>query len=200
MIMGIAGGTACGKTLVARQIGEQLAKKTVIIGQDSYYLDHADIPFEERTRINYDHPDAFDTRLLIEHLDSLARGEAVEMPVWDYTNHTRAPETEHADPAPVILLEGILVLAIPALREKMNVKIFVDTDADVRFIRRLSRDIRERGRTVESVIDQYVNVVRLMHLEFVEPSKRYADIIVPWGGHNTVAIDFIVTKLRTLLD
>lgn len=200
MLMGIAGGSGSGKTLVARSIGEALGERVVILGQDSYYLDRSDLPYEQRCQINYDHPDAFDTQLLIEHLQALARGEAIEMPVYDYATHLRLPETVHIDPSPVIIVEGILVLAIPALREQLNVRVFVDTDADVRFIRRLSRDLRERGRTVESVIGQYMDIVRLMHLEFVEPSKRYADIIVPEGGYNRIAIDFIVTKLRTLLD
>ncbi len=200
MVMGIAGGTGSGKTLVARSIGDALGRKIVVIGQDSYYLDRSDLPFEERVKINFDHPDAFDHALLCRHIGALANGGAIEMPVYNYAEHTRAAETVHVDPAPVIVVEGILVLAVPAIRDLMNVKVFVDTDADVRFIRRLSRDIRERGRTPDAVIDQYLNVVRLMHLEFVEPSKRYADIIVPEGGYNKVAIDFIVTKLRTLLD
>ncbi|AXA35821.1 MAG: uridine kinase [Candidatus Sumerlaea sp.] len=200
MLLGIAGGTGSGKTLVAKSIGEAVGKQVVILGLDSYYLDRSDLPFEERAKINYDHPDAFDIPLLLEHLHKLMRGEAIEMPVYNYAAHARAPETIHVEPAPIIIVEGILVLAIPALRDMMNVRIFVDTDADVRFIRRLSRDVKERGRSLQSVIDQYLNVVRLMHLEFVEPSKRYADIIVPEGGYNKVAIDFIVTKLKTLLD
>lgn len=200
MLVGIAGGTGSGKTMVARSVGEALSKRIVVLGQDSYYLDHRDLPFSERERINYDHPDAFDHDLLIEHLHRLSSGHTIEMPVYDYATHMRSKETVTVKPAPVIIVEGILVLAIPALRELLNVKIFVDTDADVRFIRRLSRDIRDRGRTPESVIEQYLGVVRLMHLEFVEPSKRYADIIVPEGGYNRIAIDFIATKLRTLLD
>lgn len=199
MIMGIAGGSGSGKTLVARSIGEALQQGIVVIGQDSYYLDQKHLPMEERKKINYDHPDAFDHELLLYHVDCLARGEAVEMPVYDYTTHTRAVETVRIEPAPVIVIEGIMVFVVAALRERMNVKIFVDTDADVRFIRRLMRDVKERGRSLQMVVDQYMNVVRLMHLEFVEPSKRYADIIVPEGGYNKVAIDFIVTKLRTLL-
>lgn len=198
--MGIAGGTGSGKTLVARCIEEALGQHIVVIGQDSYYLDRSELPFSERQKINYDHPDAFDHDLLVSHIQKLMAGEAIEMPIYDYATHTRSKETVRLDPAPVIVIEGILVLAIPALRSLMNVKIFVDTDADVRFIRRLSRDIRERGRTVESVIGQYLDVVRLMHLEFVEPSKRCADIIVPEGGYNKVAIDFIATKLKSLLD
>jgi uridine kinase len=200
MLMGIAGGTGSGKTLVAKSIGEELGGQIVVLGLDSYYLDRAELPFEERAKINYDHPDAFDYPLLLDHLNCLMNGRAIEMPIYNYAMHTRAHETLPVEPAPIIILEGILVLAIPALREVMNVRVFVDTDADVRFIRRLSRDVKERGRSLQSVVDQYLDVVRLMHLEFVEPSKRYADIIVPEGGYNRVAIDFIVTKLRTLLD
>jgi uridine kinase len=199
MILGIAGGTGSGKTLVAKSIEEALGQQIVVLGLDSYYHDRAALPFEERAKINYDHPDAFDCDLLISHLDALGRGEAVEMPVYDYGQHIRSKETIRIEPQPIIVVEGILVLALRQIREKLNVKIFVDTDADVRFIRRLSRDIRDRGRDVRSVIDQYMGVVRLMHLEFVEPSKRYADIIVPEGGYNRIAIDFIVTKLRTLV-
>jgi uridine kinase len=200
MLLGIAGGSGSGKTLVARSIGEAVGKQVVVIGQDSYYLDRSDLPFEERAKINYDHPDAFDTPLLVEHLRRLRNGEPIEMPIYNYAMHARQKETLRVDPAPIIIVEGILVLAIPAIRELLDVKVFVDTDADVRFIRRLTRDVKERGRSLQSVIDQYLNVVRLMHLEFVEPSKRYADIIVPEGGYNKVAIDFIVTKLKTLLD
>jgi uridine kinase len=200
MLLGIAGGSGSGKTLVARSIGEAVGKQVVVIGQDSYYLDRSDLPFEERAKINYDHPDAFDTPLLVEHLRRLRNGEPIEMPIYNYAMHARQKETLRVDPAPIIIVEGILVLAIPAIRELLDVKVFVDTDADVRFIRRLTRDVKERGRSLQSVIDQYLDVVRLMHLEFVEPSKRYADIIVPEGGYNKVAIDFIVTKLKTLLD
>ncbi len=200
MLLGIAGGSGSGKTLVARSIGEAVGKEVAVIGQDSYYLDHSDLPLEERGKINYDHPDAFDTPLLVEHLKKLRAGEPIEMPIYNYALHARQKETIRIDPAPIIIVEGILVLAIPAIRELLDVKIFVDTDADVRFIRRLNRDVRERGRSLQSVVDQYLNVVRQMHLEFVEPSKRYADIIVPEGGYNRVAIDFIVTKLKTLIE
>ncbi len=200
MILGIAGGSGSGKTLVARSIEEEIGQKIVVLGLDSYYLDRADLPFEDRARINYDHPDAFDCALMTRHIRSLMAGEAVEMPVYDYARHLRSAETIRLEPQPIVVVEGILVLAIPQIRDLLTVKIFVDTDADVRFIRRLTRDIRERGRTVQSVVDQYMEVVRLMHLEFVEPSKRYADIIVPEGGYNRIAIDFIVTKLRTLID
>lgn len=200
MLLGIAGGSGSGKTLVARSIGEAVGKQVVVIGQDSYYLDRSDLPYEERAKINYDHPDAFDTPLLVDHLTKLRNGLPIDMPIYNYAMHTRLKETIRVEPAPIIIVEGILVLAIPAIRNLLDVKVFVDTDADVRFIRRLTRDVKERGRSLQSVIDQYQNVVRLMHLEFVEPSKRYADIIVPEGGYNKVAIDFIVTKLKTLLD
>lgn len=200
MVLGIAGGTGSGKTLVARSIGEALGQRISMIGQDNYYLDQSHLPFDVRVRTNYDHPDAFDHDLLVGHIRDLAAGKPVESPVYDYARHQREPRTVRVEPANVIVVEGILALAVPALRDLLDVKIFVDTDADVRFIRRLSRDIRDRGRTPESVIRQYLDVVRPMHLEFVEPSKRYAHIIVPEGGFNTVAIDFIVTKLRTLLD
>lgn len=200
MLLGIAGGSGSGKTLVARSIGEAVGRQVVVIGQDSYYLDRSDLPYEERAKINYDHPDAFDTPLLVEHLTKLRNGLPVDMPIYNYAMHARLKETIRVEPAPIIIVEGILVLAIAAIRNLLDVKVFVDTDADVRFIRRLTRDVKERGRSLQSVIDQYQNVVRLMHLEFVEPSKRYADIIVPEGGYNKVAIDFIVTKLKTLLD
>lgn len=200
MILGIAGGTGSGKTLVARSIGDALGERIALLGLDSYYWDKRDLTLEQRGAINYDHPDAFDVPLITHHIQALAAGEAVATPVYDYATHLRRESTSRVNPAPVIMVEGILVLAIPALRDMLTVKIFVDTDADVRFIRRLKRDIRERGRTPDSVIEQYMSVVRPMHLEFVEPSKRYADIIVPEGGYNTVAIDFIATKLRTLLE
>ncbi|MCX7717008.1 MAG: uridine kinase [Candidatus Sumerlaeaceae bacterium] len=199
MIMGIAGGTGSGKTMVAEAIANALGQRVAMLGLDSYYHDRKHLSVEERQRVNYDHPDAFDIALLLDHIERLTRGDAVDMPVYDYASHGRLDRTQRVEPAPVIIVEGIMVLALAQLRERLTVKIFVDTDADVRFIRRLARDIRERGRTPESVIEQYLSVVRPMHLEFVEPSKRYADIIVPEGGMNTVAIDFIVTKLRTLL-
>jgi uridine kinase len=200
MLMGIAGGTGSGKTLVARSIGEALNQRIVVIGQDSYYIDHAKMAVEDCARINYDHPDAFDHELLMGHLKQLTAGTAIDMPVYDYARYARSKTTTRIEPAAVVIVEGILVLAHSALRDLLDVKIFVDTDADVRFIRRLTRDVRERGRTVESVVEQYINVVRPMHLEFVEPSKRYADIIVPEGGYNHIAIDFITAKIQTLVD
>ncbi len=200
MIIGIAGGTGSGKTTVANAIVEQLTKQeVVIISQDCYYLDHSHLPPAERDKINYDHPDAFDNRLLISHLKQLMAGKPVERPVYSYVTHSRLKETVTIEPVRVVILEGIMVLVDPNLRELMDIKIYVDTDPDVRFIRRLTRDIEERGRSVNSVIQQYVNVVRLMHMEFVEPSKRYANIIVPEGGYNEVAVDIIVTKIKSIL-
>ncbi len=200
MIIGIAGGTGSGKTTVGNAIIDQLnQKEVVIISQDCYYLDRSDLPPDEREKINYDHPDAFDNRLLISHLKQLMVGKPIERPVYSYMTHSRLKETVTIQPVRVVILEGIMVLVDPNLRELMDIKIYVDTDADVRFIRRLTRDIEERGRSVNSVIQQYVNVVRLMHMEFVEPSKRSANIIVPEGGYNEVAVDIIVTKIKSIL-
>jgi len=200
MIIGIAGGTGSGKTTVGNAIIDQLnQKEVVIISQDCYYLDRSDLPPDEREKINYDHPDAFDNRLLISHLKQLMAGKPVERPVYSYVTHSRLKETVPIQPVRVVILEGIMVLVDPNLRELMDIKLYVDTDADVRFIRRLTRDIEERGRSVNSVIQQYVNVVRLMHMEFVEPSKRSANIIVPEGGYNEVAVDIIVTKIKSIL-
>lgn len=200
MIIGIAGGTGSGKTTVGNAIIDQLnQKEVVIISQDCYYLDRSDLTPAEREKINYDHPDAFDNRLLISHLKQLMAGKPVERPVYSYVTHSRLKETVPIEPVRVVILEGIMVLVDPNLRELMDIKLYVDTDPDVRFIRRLTRDIEERGRSVKSVIQQYVNVVRLMHMEFVEPSKRYANIIVPEGGYNEVAVDIIVTKIKSIL-
>lgn len=200
MIIGIAGGTGSGKTTVGNAIIDQLnQKEVVIISQDCYYLDRSDLPPAEREKINYDHPDAFDNRLLISHLKQLMAGKPVERPVYSYVTHSRLKETVTIEPVRVVILEGIMVLVDPNLRELMDIKLYVDTDLDVRFIRRLTRDIEERGRSVNSVIQQYVNVVRLMHMEFVEPSKRHANIIVPEGGYNEVAVDIIVTKIKSIL-
>jgi uridine kinase len=201
LIIGIAGGTGSGKTTVARSIIKELNEKdALIIGQDSYYLDRSDLTFEQREKINYDHPDAFDNKLLENHIHQLSQGLPVNRPVYCYKTHARLKETVLLHPAKIIILEGIMVLVDPKLRDLLDIKIFVDTDADVRFIRRVTRDIKERGRTMESVIDQYLDVVRLMNLEFVEPSKRFADIIVPEGGFNKVAIDIILAKIRAVLN
>lgn len=171
-----------------------------MIEQDYYYKDQSHLPFEERLKTNYDHPFAFDTDLLIEHIQKLLRYEPIEKPVYDYARHTRSDQVIHVEPKDVIILEGILVLEDERLRNLMDIKVFVDTDADIRIIRRLLRDIKERGRSLESVIDQYVSVVRPMHNQFIEPTKRYADIIIPEGGHNYVAIDLMVTKIQTILE
>lgn len=201
VLIGVAGGTGSGKTSVTKAISEKLGKDSIlIIEQDAYYKDQSDKSFEERLKTNYDHPLAFDTDLLIEHLNKLLRYEPIEKPVYDYKRHTRSKEVIRLEPKEVIILEGILVLEDERLRNLMDIKVYVDTDADIRIIRRIVRDTRERGRTLESVIDQYINVVRPMHNQFVEPTKRYADIIIPEGGHNTVAIDLMVTKIKSILE
>lgn len=200
IVIGVAGGTGSGKTTVAYQILKRVgAEHVAYIPHDAYYRDHSHLPPEERAKVNYDHPDALETELLIEHLKELRAGRAVEIPVYDFTTHTRKPETRRVEAAPVIMVEGILVFAERRLRELFDVKIYVDTDADVRFIRRLQRDIEERGRSVQSVCEQYLKTVRPMHLEFVEPSKRYADVIIPEGGFNEVAIEMVAARIRGLL-
>ncbi|GBC82371.1 Uridine kinase [bacterium HR10] len=200
MIIGICGGTGSGKTTVAQKILEAVgADRVVYLQQDAYYKDVSHVPLEVRHTLNFDHPDAIDTDLLIQHIEELRAGRAIEQPVYDFTTHTRRPETRHVEPRPIILVEGILVFENPRLRALMDLKIFVDTADDIRFIRRLIRDISERGRTVESVIAQYLETVRPMHLEFVEPSKRYADIIIPEGGYNVVGIDLIIEKIKAYL-
>jgi uridine kinase len=200
LIIGIGGGTGSGKTTVAQKIIESVgASNVVYLQQDSYYRNLGDMPIELRHQVNYDHPDAFDMELLINHLEALRAGESIEQPIYDYATHSRLPETLHVEPRPIIILEGILVLANAQLRSLMNLKIFVETDADIRFIRRLDRDVHERGRTLESVIAQYTTTVRPMHMQFVEPSKRYADIIIPEGGYNSVGIDLITGKIKAIL-
>ncbi|MBS2772990.1 uridine kinase [Anoxybacillus rupiensis] len=201
VVIGVAGGSGSGKTSVVRAIYEHFQGHSILmLEQDYYYKDQSHLPFEERLKTNYDHPLAFDNDLLIEHLHKLLSYEPIEKPVYDYTLHTRADEFIYVEPKDVIILEGILVLEDERLRNLMDIKVYVDTDADIRIIRRLQRDINERGRTLESVIDQYVSVVRPMHNQFVEPTKRYADIIIPEGGHNHVAIDLMVTKIQTILE
>jgi uridine kinase len=200
-LIGIGGGTGSGKTTVAKGIRRDMSEDdVVIISQDMYYLDNSHLPMEERERINYDHPDAFDNALLIKHLTYLREGRSIQRPIYCFTTHTRLAETVLIKPTHVVILEGIMALVDPNVRNLLDIKIFVDTDPDVRFIRRLTRDIKERGRSVQSVIDQYLRIVRLMHLEFVEPSKRYADIIVPEGGFNKVAIDLLVNNIRSILN
>jgi uridine kinase len=201
IVIGIAGGTGSGKTTVANVILDRVgAERITFLPHDAYYLDLADLPPPQRATVNFDHPESLETDLLIAHLQQLKRWQPVEVPVYDFTSHERTDRTTRVDPHPVILVEGILVFAEPQLRELFDVKLFVDTPADVRFIRRLQRDIQERGRSMESVIQQYENTVRPMHEEFVETSKRFADVIIPEGGFNTAAMDMVVARVTALLD
>ncbi|WP_400242582.1 uridine kinase [Niallia sp. JL1B1071] len=201
VVIGVAGGSGSGKTSVTKAIFEHFKGHSILmIEQDYYYKDQSHLPFEERLKTNYDHPLAFDTELLINHIQKLLNYESVEKPVYNYAMHTRSDETILVEPKDVIIVEGILILEDEGLRDLMDMKLFVDTDADLRIIRRLMRDIKERGRSIDSVIEQYVNVVRPMHNQFIEPTKRYADIIIPEGGHNHVAIDLMVTKIQTILE
>ncbi len=196
MIIGIAGGTGSGKTTLTRKLKEEFGPDVSVLNHDSYYKAHDDMPYEERCRLNYDHPDSFDTELMLRHLRELRAGRAVRSPVYDYTVHNRSDKTVEVTPARVVIVEGILIFADPALRALMDVKIFVDTDADVRILRRLVRDVKERGRSLDSVVSQYLDTVKPMHEAFVEPSKKYADIIVPQGGRNLVAFQMIVERIR----
>ncbi|WP_028402879.1 uridine kinase [Ectobacillus panaciterrae] len=201
VVIGIAGGSGSGKTSVTKAIFDHFHGHSILmLEQDYYYKDQSEVPFEERLKTNYDHPLAFDNDLLIEHIKQLLKYEQIAKPVYDYKFHTRSDETIHVEPKDVIILEGILVLEDKRLRDLMDIKLFVDTDADIRILRRMQRDIEERGRTMDSVINQYVNVVRPMHNQFIEPSKKYADIIIPEGGQNHVAIDLMVTKIGTILE
>lgn len=201
MVVGIAGGSGSGKTTLADLIIKSMGDdKIAYIPHDAYYRDQKHLPFEVRVKVNYDHPDSLETDLMIRQICQLLEGEAIEMPVYDFTTHSRKEETVHVEPKPVILVEGILIFTEKALRDLFDAKIFVDTDPDIRFIRRLTRDIEERGRTVKSVVEQYLRTVRPMHLEFVEASKRYADIIVPEGGLNLVALDMVIARLQALLN
>lgn len=200
VVIGVAGGSGSGKTSVTKSICQRFSDKTIlVIEQDYYYKDQSDLPFEERLKTNYDHPLAFDNDLLIEHIHSLLNHQPVDKPVYDYKAHNRSKEVIRVEPKDVIILEGILILEDPRLVDLMDIKVFVDTDADLRIIRRLQRDIKDRGRSLDSVIDQYLNSVRPMHLQFVEPTKRYADIIIPEGGENHVAIDIMATKIEHIL-
>lgn len=200
LVIGIAGGTGSGKSTVSKAILDSIPEKNVvIIEQDCYYKDQSHLPPADRVNVNYDHPLAFDTELLISHVLKLINGQAIEKPQYDFTVHNRKKHTMRVEPKDVILMEGILILDSPRLRELMDIKIFVDTDADVRIIRRIVRDIRERGRSLDSVISQYINVVKPAHNEFCEPTKRYADIIIPEGGYNKVAIDIMVTKVKAII-
>ncbi len=200
LVIGIAGGTGSGKTTIASEIVKSVGKEHVsLIPHDAYYKDLAALPPNQKKAINYDHPNSLDTQLMVAHIEKLKGGESVELPIYDFTIHSRTSETITIDPNPVILVEGILIFSDPVMRELCDVKIFVDTDADIRLIRRIRRDITERGRTIESVLSQYESTVRPMHLEFVEPSKRYADIIIPEGGYNQVALDIVTARILTLV-
>jgi uridine kinase len=198
-VIGVAGGSGSGKTTVVRSIVQSLGDDQVsLLEQDRYYRDRGELRLEERAALNYDHPDSLETDLLVQHVKDLRRGVPVQVPMYDFARHAREADTQLVEPRRAIIVEGILIFTDPELRKLMDVKVFVDADADTRFIRRLQRDISDRGRTVVSVIDQYLGTVKPMHLEFVEPSKRYADIIIPVGGHNTVAIDMLLTLIRSL--
>lgn len=200
MIIGISGGTGSGKTTVANRILESVsASEVVFIQQDSYYRNLKDLPLDYRQVANFDHPDALDNDLLVNHIRKLRAGEAIELPLYDFRTHSRLHETRRVDPKPIVIVEGILIFADPRLLEQLDIKVFVDTPDDIRFIRRLRRDVAERGRTVESVIEQYLATVRPMHMQFVEPSKRVADVIIPEGGHNLVSIDLLSGKIRERL-
>lgn len=202
VIIGIAGGSASGKTSIAKQLYEYFKghHKVVIIKQDDYYKDQTHLSMEERVNTNYDHPFAFDTDLLVQQLEQLKNKQSIEKPIYDYTLHTRRQETETIEPRDVILLEGIFVLAEARVRDMCDILVYVDTDNDIRFIRRLKRDIEERGRSLNSVCEQYLNTVRPMHEQFIEPSKKYAHIIIPEGGSNYVAIDLLITKIKSIID
>src|SRR5215203_4178825 len=198
-VIGVAGGSGSGKTTVVRRIVNSLGPDQVtVLDHDRYYRDRNDLRLEERAALNYDHPDSLETDLLVQHVEALRSGETVNVPVYDFARHARQSDTRTISPRRALIVEGILIYTDAALRRLMDVKVFVDTDDDTRFIRRLQRDIEDRGRTVQSVVEQYLGTVKPMHLEFVEPSKRYADIIIPQGGHNAVAIDMLLTLIRGL--
>ena len=200
IVIGVAGGTGSGKTTVSRAILQRVgASRIAFLEHDAYYRELSDLSLEQRQQFNFDHPDSLDNTLLIEHLDALCGGQPAAVPIYDFTHYSRKPETRTVHPQPVVLVEGILIFADKELRDRMDIKIYVDTDADLRFIRRIQRDIRDRGRSVETVVEQYLRTVRPMHLEFVEPSKRYADIIIPRGGLNSIAIDMVVARIEGML-
>ncbi|MDP6462037.1 MAG: uridine kinase [Gemmatimonadota bacterium] len=200
IVIGIAGGSGSGKTTVALRVADHFEnRKVVILHHDSYYRDRSDLPLEDRRRLNYDHPDSFENELVVEHLVALRTGEAIPRPTYNYESHCREEKPVSVGPAHIILLEGILVLDIPEIRELLDIKLYVDCAADERLTRRILRDLHERGRSVHSVLNQYTDTVRPMHLQFVEPSKRHADVIIPRGGFNEVAIDLIVSRMREIL-
>ena len=201
LLIGIAGGSASGKTTIAQCLKEEFeqTRSVVIIREDDYYKDQSEKTMAERVKTNYDHPFAFDHALMIEQIDALLAGQAIEKPVYDFVQHTRSTLTEVVEPCDVVVLEGLFVLEEPELRKRLNIKVYVDTDADIRFIRRLMRYVEDRGRTLQSVVNQYTETVRVMHEQFIEPSKRYADVIIPEGGSNVVAIDLLKTKISSII-
>jgi uridine kinase len=201
LVVGIAGGTGSGKTTVAKTIAASLPPgRVALIEFDAYYRNLPDLLPEERTKINFDHPDALEIELLVDHLDALKAGAGVDVPIYDFKTHRRRPESRRVEPARVVLVEGILVFVDPRVRERLDMKIFVDTDSDLRVFRRIRRDMEQRGRSFESIREQYYKTVRPMHLQFVEPSKRWADLIIPEGGNNRVALDLIISKLESVVD
>ncbi|MBO5278562.1 MAG: uridine kinase [Lachnospiraceae bacterium] len=199
IVIGVAGGSASGKTTIAYKLKEAFAEDVELISHDCYYRPHDDLTYEERTKLNYDHPSAFDTELMIQHIKALKRGETICRPVYNYVVHNRSKEIVLVHPAKVIIIEGFMIFENKELRDMMDIKLFVDTDADIRLVRRILRDVQERGRSLESVLNQYQNTVKPMHEQFVEPSKRYADVIIPEGGHNEVAMSMLMEKIKSIL-
>lgn len=200
LVLGVAGGSGSGKTTVVQRIVEQVGRERIaVLHHDLYYRDLSHLPLDERREVNLDHPNAFDNELFARHLDALAAGRAIDVPTYDYATYARLPETRTVPPRPVVLAEGILLFADPELRRRLDIKVYVDADADLRLLRRLRRDVNERGRSVDGVLEQYERTVRPMHLEFVEPSKRWADVIIPRGGRNEVAIEMVVARVERLL-
>lgn len=200
IVIGIAGGTGSGKSTMINKIKDQFNDAVTILSHDFYYKAHDELTYEERTQLNYDHPNAFDTDLMIEHINRLKNGECIERPVYDFTIHNRRKETVSVIPSRVIIVEGILIFENEELRDLCDIKVFIDTDADVRIIRRILRDVEERGRTLESVVNQYLTTVKIMHEQFVEPSKKYVDIIIPEGGFNVVAVEMLNQRIHALLN
>ena len=199
MVIGIAGGTGSGKTTITRRLIQAFGEEVSVVHHDNYYKAHHEMPFEERAKLNYDHPNAFDTDLMLRHIRQLKQGKSIQCPVYDYSIHDRTDKTVLIRPTRVIIVEGILIYESLELCKEMDIKIYVDTDADVRILRRIVRDVRDRGRSLDSVIDQYLNTVKPMHEQFVEPSKRRADVIIPQGGHNQVALEMVIERVRAHL-